>query len=158
MEEGQTVSQRKGQCYDIVLPHISTVDIQPKIARQGEPYDLVMLEDMVYCVQKGDLVLDGGAHVGNHTLYLVTIDSCMVVAFEPNATLAAALRHSVSRYILRDVVDIKCLGLGMEDGYGRFGRDILSNLGSQSIEPGSGEVRITRRICISSVVSRRTHS
>ena len=42
----------------------------------------------------GDLVVDVGANVGNHAIYLAAVAGCTVAAFEPNPELCAAMRES----------------------------------------------------------------
>jgi len=83
-----------GLDYQIALPHRETDYIQGKIAREGAPYELTMLRAMADRLSPGDLVLDIGANIGNHSLYLAAA-GFTVHAFEPNASLCEALNQSV---------------------------------------------------------------
>ena len=53
------------------------------IASRHTFYETEMLEDIRRRVRRNDLVLDIGAHVGNHTIYLAGVCGCEVLAFEP---------------------------------------------------------------------------
>ena len=83
--------------YRIVLPNRETDYIQKGIVESQHPYELEMLEDMASRLQPGDRVLDVGANIGNHTMYLAAVAGAQVTAFEPNAPLATAIRQSAAR-------------------------------------------------------------
>ena len=59
--------------YRIVLPNRETDYIQKGIVESQHPYELEMLEDMASRLQPGDRVLDVGANIGNHTMYLAAV-------------------------------------------------------------------------------------
>ena len=92
-QQGKVVALSIGtKHYSIYLPNADTDYIQKKICTQLQPYELEMLQDVQSNVSPGDLVLDVGANIGNHTLYLAAIAGCQVTSFEPNASLIEALR------------------------------------------------------------------
>ena len=128
--------------YQIFLPNASTDYIQKKISTEKQPYELPMLQDIKGRVEADDLVLDIGANIGNHTLYLAAIAGCKVVAIEPNQTLAKALLSSVELNGFKDRVAVYALGLGKERTQGHFASELPDNLGAQSIELGTGDIQV----------------
>lgn len=128
--------------YSIYLPDSDSDYIQGNIAATRAPYELEMLDDIHSRLSAGDLVLDVGANIGNHTLYMASVTGCRVVAFEPNVELAEAMAHSVHLNALDERVMIKTIGLGRETGHGSFKERVSKNLGAQSIEVGEGSITI----------------
>ncbi|EKF41297.1 FkbM family methyltransferase [Nitratireductor indicus C115] len=128
-----------GAEYLIALPNQETDYIQKKIVEEEQPYELPMLRDIAKRVRPDGLVLDIGANVGNHTLYLAAVVGCSVHAFEPNASLCEALNLSVEANELSKKVEVHCVGLGREPAKAHFGHTDESNLGGQSLAIGSDE-------------------
>lgn len=119
--------------YQLMLPHAGTDYIQRKLAAEKVPYEFEMLNEMQARLSPGDLVIDIGANVGNHTLYLAAVAGCKVVAFEPNGELADAMQASVRLNNLQEQVAVHALALGNTAQRGRFEKAIPDNLGAQSI-------------------------
>jgi hypothetical protein len=65
----------QGVAYQMHLPNLDTDYIQSYIAQEHSPYEFSMLEDMRARLIPGDQVLDVGANIGNHTLYLSAVKS-----------------------------------------------------------------------------------
>lgn len=128
--------------YSVYLPDQETDYIQRKIATEKMPYEIEMLDDIGSRLAPGDIVLDVGANIGNHTLYIAAVAGCRVVAFEPNLELAEALAHSLRLNGLSKQVAIKTIGLGRENTRGEFRTQIEDNLGAQSLEVGEGRITI----------------
>lgn len=142
-QQGKVVALSIGKKhYSIYLPNADTDYIQKKISNDNQPYELEMLEDIQAHVSAGDLVLDIGANIGNHTLYLAAIAGCKVTSFEPNATLIEALSRSLEINQLSELVTLMPYGVGHTAGKGHFSKLMEENLGGQSIEVGDGEIRI----------------
>lgn len=142
-EQGKVVALFIGnKHYSIYLPNADIDYIQKKISTERQPYELEMLQDIQANVSAGDLVLDVGANIGNHTLYLAAIAECKVVSFEPNASLIEALRRSVEINQLSERVTLMPYGVGHSAGQGHFAAIMQENLGGQSIEIGEGDIRI----------------
>lgn len=142
-EQGKVVALSIGnKHYSIYLPNADIDYIQKKISTERQPYELEMLQDIQANVSVGDLVLDVGANIGNHTLYLAAIAECKVVSFEPNASLIEALRRSVEINQLSERVTLMPYGVGEAAGQGHFAAIMQENLGGQSIEIGEGDIRI----------------
>lgn len=134
-----------GVQYDIALPYYETDYIQQKIWQEETPYELGLLQDMAGRLETGDLVLDIGANIGNHSLFLAAVAQCQVHAFEPNAALCDALNESVRRNGFSSRVTVHRVGVGSEPGKARFANISDSNLGGQSLtfegaDPGEIEV------------------
>ncbi|MBL4941079.1 MAG: FkbM family methyltransferase [Colwellia sp.] len=128
--------------YSMYLPKANVDYIQKHIAETGQPYELDMLQDMASRLSPGDVVLDIGANVGNHTLYLAALAKVKVYAFEPNALLVKAIRKSAALSLVEKNVIIYSIGLGSEESSGHFKELISENIGAQSIEVGEGKLRI----------------
>jgi FkbM family methyltransferase len=131
-----------GKHYWMHLPQAGTDYIQKKIADTNEPYEREMLEEMAGRLSPDDLVVDVGANVGNHTLFLAAIAGCRVVALEPNRQLTDAIRASARFNGLDERVQVLCLGAGAASGPASLKADNPSNLGAQRLVLGSGEVEV----------------
>jgi FkbM family methyltransferase len=131
-----------GARYELVLPHADQDHIQRAILQTGAPYELGMLRDMASRLQPGELVLDVGANVGNHAIYLAAVSKARVIAFEPNPELCAALEASALRNNLDNLVSVRRLGLGDVPSKARFAKAIPDNLGAQALALGEGEIEV----------------
>jgi len=120
--------------YQLYLPQQQTDYIQKSIVSAKRPYELGMLEDMRSRLSPGDKVIDVGANVGNHTLYLSAVAECHVSAFEPNAMLCEAIQASSSLNELENRIEVHKAGVGEVCSRGHFANLNDSNLGAQSIE------------------------
>jgi FkbM family methyltransferase len=85
--------------------------------RSGTFYELGMLEDMRSRLAHGDLVLDVGAHIGTHSVYLAAVCACRVIAFEPHPEAFAALCENVRRNGVSALVEARCCAVGADDGF-----------------------------------------
>ncbi len=132
-----------GVAYRIVLPHAAEDYIQKKLATERVPYEQEMLEEIRDRVSPDDLVLDIGANIGNHTLYLAAVAGCRVESFEPNPELCAALRESIALNGFGERVHLHETGLGRAEGRARFGVSNPTNLGGQHLALGEGELRVS---------------
>ncbi|MBB5703759.1 FkbM family methyltransferase [Ochrobactrum daejeonense] len=130
--------------YSIYLPDKDVDYIQGFIFNKRLPYERDMLVSMCSHLQKGDVVLDIGANVGNHTLYLAGIGGARVMAYEPNPHLADAIRRSVQLSGLGNAVTVRNIGLGKVAGHAHFEKDIPENLGAQKLDIGEGELQVER--------------
>jgi FkbM family methyltransferase len=131
-----------GQRYCLQLPNAGTDYIQKKVATEKQPYEREMLDEMRRLLKPGDLVIDAGANVGNHTLYLAALAGCRVEAFEPNPSLAAAIRASATLNGLDARIRVHQLGLGAHPGRRRFDAERPENLGARKLILDGDEVEI----------------
>ncbi|MDR0622035.1 MAG: hypothetical protein LBJ61_09190, partial [Deltaproteobacteria bacterium] len=72
--------------YKINLPNIYVDHIQKVIAATKEPYEKELLLDMAPRLKPGDLFLDIGGNIGNHSLFIASL-KCNVFYFEPTIKL-----------------------------------------------------------------------
>ena len=148
MSDGEGVNPRfvtledAGTTYRICLPDAETDYIQAAIASARQPYEIQMLRDMASTLGRDDLVLDVGANIGNHSLYLAAVAGCRVVAFEPNSHLVQAIRTSAEANGLGDRLTVVNSGVGAAAGRAHFLSEITTNLGAQSLVPGDGEIEV----------------
>ena len=126
-----------GRRYELVLPNAAEDHIQKLLMQTGRPYELGMLQDMHARLAPGDLVLDIGANVGNHTLYLACVAGARVIAFEPNRDLCAAMEASLARNGVEDRVSLRVLGLGETASRAHFAEAVPQNLGTQALALGA---------------------
>lgn len=133
----------EGVSYDIVLPNADRDYIQSKIISDQTPYEWSMLKDIASRINQEDLVVDIGANIGNHTLYLASIVGCKVVSIEPNTELFDALRASVKINNLEEKVELHKLAIGEHETKGEFKEEIADNIGAQSIQINAeGAIRV----------------
>jgi FkbM family methyltransferase len=136
------VMSADGVHYQMLLPNAATDYIQRKLATEHVPYEFNMLKDMRARLSRDDLVLDVGANIGNHTMFLAAAAGCRVAAFEPNLELSAALQASARLNDLQERVTVHAHALGKAPHRGHFAKDIPDNLGAQSIVAGDGPLEI----------------
>lgn len=128
--------------YRLFLPDSDEDYIQKRIRETGTPYEAHMLRDMARRLSSADTVFDIGANIGNHTIYLARMVGCRVIAFEPNAHLARAIRESAGLNGLSERVEVHDVGVGSQPGIAHFHHEIRENLGGQALELGTGDIRI----------------
>ncbi|MGP9632701.1 FkbM family methyltransferase [Halomonas sp. AOP43-A1-21] len=123
-----------GKSFKIDLPDFKTDYIQKTIANLAKPYESEMLEAMSIGLNPMDLVLDIGANIGNHTLYLACILGCQVRAYEPNERLHQPLNNSVKLNGITELVQVLPYGVGKTPSKAKLSGLNESNLGAQSLE------------------------
>ena len=136
-----TLSQ-DGVAYELVLPDPATDHIQRIISTSNAPYEVEMLRDMRQRIAPGELVLDIGAHIGNHTAYLAKVAQAQVVAFEPNPALYNVILQNIDRNQLAEQVHAHKIGLGRNHGRAHFNNAIPDNPGAQSLVLIDGDITV----------------
>ena len=124
------------------LPLHQEDHIQKLIATTGHPYEEEMLERMLIHSEQGDIILDIGANIGNHTLFLAS-HGRTVLAFEPNSQLTSAIAKSVVINDLGDRVEIFNVAVGAHAGNGKMYIASDSNTGMGRFIEGRGDVKMT---------------
>ncbi|WP_299302558.1 FkbM family methyltransferase [uncultured Brachybacterium sp.] len=122
-----------GTTYSIDLPFAGTDHIQGSIRSTGSPYELQMLRAMAATLSEGDLVLDVGANIGNHTLFLATVCGAEIVAYEPDSRLTEALTRSVQANSLGERVTVRAVAVAETAGELVLVDDVEGNLGGQHL-------------------------
>ena len=133
------VVEQEGIRYEIILPNAGENHIQTTLAKTGIPYELAMLRNMRQRIRPDDLVLDVGANIGNHALYLAAVAQARVIAFEPNGALSATIGDSVRRNGLEERVSVRPIGLGRTAKRAQFTGEIPENIGTQELALGAGD-------------------
>lgn len=128
--------------YRLLLPNSDEDYIQERIRNTGAPYEVRMLRDMAARLSQNDTVIDVGANIGNHTIYLARLVGCRVLAFEPNAHLAHAIKDSAEMNGLSKLVEVRDVGVGNRSGTAKFRQELRTNLGGQALELGSGDIQV----------------
>lgn len=84
------------------------------IRTTGTFYEIELLEHLSGLVSEGDLVLDVGANMGNHTVWFAGVMGCNVRAFEPVPVLAQVLTRNVQLNYLETKVRVEPVAVGTE--------------------------------------------
>jgi FkbM family methyltransferase len=128
--------------YDIFLPHCNTDFLQRKIRFTSEPYEIKMLQDMSSRLNNNNVVLDIGANIGNHSIYLALSVGCKVICFEPDKTLCKAIKDSSEINNIKNKIDIHNVALGSEESVCEIvmSEKNPNSVGSQQVVAGSGEI------------------
>jgi precorrin-6B methylase 2 len=128
--------------YTLCLPHDEGDDIPVRLAGTRRPLEEALLEAMAVELTAEDLVLDVGAGIGNHTVYLAVVAGCRVVAFEPDPHLAECLRSSVALNGLEDRVTVGSSDLAP---VALDGEDLPGRVAAIRIDVAGAELDVLRR-------------
>jgi FkbM family methyltransferase len=144
-EASQVVVQHGAVQTVFFLPKAHVDHIQKIIATQCQFYEIDLLEHMLDHVKPGELVLDVGANIGNHTLFFANVCKAQVVALEPNAEAYAILERNVALNGLGDRVTLKQVAAGRAASTGKLIVDPTgANLGQARVdaaEPGDAIIQ-----------------
>lgn len=130
--------------YNIYLPNHATDHLQRLIKNMSKPYELGMLQDMASRLQKDSFVLDVGANIGNHALYLAVVVGCDTVCFEPDKELCNAINISAEINELKNIKVVNA-AVGSENTICHIvmSEENPESVGSQQVVPYSGNIRMT---------------
>lgn len=136
LPEGRTVSVSVGgrRRYRMYLPFPDTDHLERIIVQTGEPYEPEMLRDMARRVGRDSLVIDAGANVGNHSIYLAAIAKVTVLAIEPNAVLADAITRTFELNSIPERLRLRGVAVGATEGRAGLAEAQPDNLGAQQFE------------------------
>ena len=126
----------------LILELIEGDHISEVIRETGDFYERGMLDDIARRTRPGDLVVDVGAYIGNHTVFLAGIADLRVVAIEPYPSSANILRSNVKRNNLGHLVEVHEIAAGTRGGFGGFVVPDPHNLGMVRVGVGEGPVEI----------------
>ncbi len=109
-------------------------------------YEREFLEALAVYIKPGELVLDVGANIGNHTLFFAGVCGARVIAFEPNPRSADLLRANIAANGLDDMARVEEIALGASEGAGEMeNTGGENNLGAASVKiDGEGAIVIRR--------------
>lgn len=134
--------EHAGHQVRLALPSESD-HISAQILASKSFYELAFLQALRELVKPGDLVLDVGANIGNHTVYFAVIAKCRVMAFEPVASTCAFLRQNVQLNGVGDQVQVLEIALGESEGDAAVASFDAANLGATRLKlDAAGDIRI----------------
>lgn len=134
----------------ILAAHGKTVDIAwankgdhiaRRIIEAEDFYERAMLEDCYHRAPPG-LIVDAGAHIGNHTLWFAGVMGRRVLAFEPSAGSFEQLVANVETNLLMSRVHACRAALGARAGVCEVVEGSPDNSGSRRVAYGSGDVPV----------------
>lgn len=134
--------ESNGREFQMVLPEAGSDWIQSLICKSGQPYEHEMLLAMEHSVPLNGTVVDAGANVGNHSIFLAALRGATVWAFEPDSRLAQSLIESARINGVSPKVRVLQSALGDHPGQAYLVNDDVSNLGGQRVtfDPRAGGV------------------
>lgn len=110
--------------------HVAGDYIPRKISDETTFYESTFLELLHGFHRPGGLIIDGGANIGNHTLYFAKVLGADVIAFEPEPHNASCLVINVALNGISDRVQLHRHGLGQTSGVITLQMNVQSNFGS----------------------------
>lgn len=123
----------EGRTYGFLVPERPD-PIVNTIASRRTFYEFDMLKDIRRRIGPEDLVLDIGAHVGNHAVYLAGVCGCQVLAFEPFQENFALLNANIELNGLGPRVKSLPIALGASAALGMVRLKDEQNRGSVVID------------------------
>ncbi len=112
--------------------------VSDHIESAGEFYESPFLESLSGILSGDGMVVDVGAHIGNHTIYFARILGLRVVAFEPNPEAYRMLLANVAANYVADLVECHNMAVSDVEGTVRMYPSDVSNAGSMAVtEEGS---------------------
>jgi len=128
--------------YKLALPNSDKDHLQRLILNTNSPYELGMLRDMASRLSEDSVVLDIGANIGNHSIYLASIVGCKVVCFEPDKNLIKAIEYSSKENSLGNKIITHTVAVGDIEGVCSLAMnpENPNSVGSQQVVVGDGIV------------------
>lgn len=106
-------------------------------------YEKEMLVALGRLLSKGDLVVDAGANIGNHSIFFAKCVGCRVIAFEPVISTFSLLRKNIVLNDVESLVDARNVGLGSHGGKARIASFDPANIGGTSLSiEAEGDIEI----------------
>lgn len=115
--------------------HFSGDYIPAKIKEKNQFYESAFLNLLARLHQPGKLIVDGGANIGNHTVFFAGVIGANVVAFEPQAFNYEFLVANVCLNSLANNVDPRRIALGARPGRMSLVQALPDNYGSFTSDP-----------------------
>lgn len=112
------------------------------ITATNDFYERGLLDDIMRRTRPGDTVVDVGAYVGTHTIFLSVVAGLKVIAIEPNPESLRTLESNVAENHVGDLVETHNVAIGASEGLGSLVIRDEQNLGMTTIKPGEGSIDI----------------
>lgn len=126
----------------VVLYGPSNDHITRTIKATNRFYEWFLLTAIDTFVSSGDLVIDVGANIGNHTIFFAASKSARVIAFEPQPDIAEILQHNAEYNFLDHLIEVRRRALGETTNSG-IGTHTVGNSGATRIELGDGDIEVS---------------
>lgn len=120
----------KHQDKEFFFAHFSGDYIPEKMAEKKQFYEWPFLNLLARLHQSGKIIVDGGANIGNHTIFFAGVIGAQVIAFEPQPFNYEFLITNTYLNRLESKVDIRKTALGDKSGYISLVQAISNNHGS----------------------------
>lgn len=113
------------------------------MAKSGTFYEIDLLTyiEAIQDVLPPGLIVDVGANIGNHTVFLAEFVRSPVVAFEPNPDVLYLLERNLAASGSK--VEVVGKGLGAEPGHGTAVVVDEANAGTARLDTSGGDLEIT---------------
>lgn len=127
--------------------------IQEIIRSTNSFYEVEMLKDVISRIKKSDVVLDIGANIGNHTIFISSFSEVSrVLAFEPHPKTFETLKKNIDLNSLGSKVTCFNVGLSSKPGNAVISFYDEKNIGMSRLEKSkSGEIKL---LCVDDVVKK----
>jgi len=119
--------------------HVAGDYIPRKISDETTFYESTFLELLQGFHRPGGLIIDGGANIGNHTIYFAKVLGAEVIAFEPEPHNASCLAINVALNGISDRVQLHRHGLGQTSEVITLQMNVQSNFGSFTTKLNSNQ-------------------
>jgi FkbM family methyltransferase len=137
LEMAMTRLNAFGQEFHFV--HVAGDYIPRKISDEHTFYESTFLELLQRFHRPGGVIIDGGANIGNHTVYFAKVVGAEVIAFEPEPHNASCLAINVALNGISDRVQLHKHGLGQTSGMITLQMNVQSNFGSFTTKLNSNQ-------------------
>lgn len=118
----------------IRLELLDECSVSSHLAGTGTFYEQDFLEHVSTMLPAGTLVLDVGAHIGNHTVYFAQVMGFRVIAFEPNPRTYERLVRNVELAGVEHLVTCHNVALSDHEGEAELFLGARADLGTATIE------------------------
>lgn len=118
--------------------------IQKTIKGAGRFYEEAMLMDAASILSPGDLCLDVGANLGNHTVFFAKVCRAKVISIEPNSANTELLARNLAHNHIVELVSLKLAAAGQESGLVSLEIIDPNNTGRAQVRHGSGSIELIR--------------
>lgn len=105
-------------------------------------YERGLLDDIMRRTRPGDTVVDVGAYIGTHTIFLSAVAGLKVISIEPNPESLAILESNIIANHVSDLVELHNVAIGATEGLGSLVVRDKHNMGMTAIKPGEGSIDI----------------
>lgn len=127
-EVAWSFAEHRNKAY--VFAHFSGDYIPAKMAEKKQFYESPFLNLLARLHQPGKLIVDGGANIGNHTVFFAGVIGAPVIAFEPQPFNHGFLLANVFLNHLAQKVDAREIALGEQAGNVSLRQALPGNYGS----------------------------